>query len=126
MSKTESGCEAGASRASKLQGSSAPAVLCQGKADSTSALRRYVSLMKKSSEAGATLRDGAADLWRKGVAMSWHVPADSGGAPTGVHSTHPHAVGSFPWAGWRFLSHCGIVSVPPASHVPVDVLAGKG
>ncbi len=35
----------------------------------------YVSLMKKGSEAGASLRDGAADLWRKGVALAWRVPA---------------------------------------------------
>ena len=35
----------------------------------------YVSVMKKGSEAGATLRDGAADLWRKGVALTWRLPA---------------------------------------------------
>jgi len=38
----------------------------------------YVSLMKKGSEAGATLRNGAADLWRKGVALAWRVPAAAG------------------------------------------------
>ena len=44
---------------------------------------RYVSLMKKGSEAGATLRDGAADLWRKGVALAWRVPANSTNDPMG-------------------------------------------
>ena len=62
-------------------------MLCQGGPDRGNEPRRYVSLMKKGSEAGATLRDGAADLWRKGVAMTWRVPADSGDGPTGVHDT---------------------------------------
>ena len=46
-------------------------------------MRRYVSLMKKGSEAGATLRDSAADLWRKGVALAWRVPADGAEPPMG-------------------------------------------
>ena len=56
---------------------------------------RYVSLMKKGSEAGATLRDGAADLWRKGVALAWRVPADSAKTPMGeIRPSHPCSFGS--------------------------------
>ena len=51
-------------------------------------MRRYVSLMKKGSEAGATLRDGAADLWRKGVALAWRVPAGERATPVRA-SAHP-------------------------------------
>lgn len=49
-------------------------------------LCRYVSLMKKGLEAGATLRDGAADLWRKGVALTWHVGGDAQHAGAGERS----------------------------------------
>ncbi len=44
----------------------------------------YVSVMKKDAEAGATLRNGAADLWRKGAAMTWRVTANDEAAATGV------------------------------------------
>lgn len=40
--------------------------------------------MKKGSEAGATVRDGAADLWRKGVALTWRVPAEDDKAVPGA------------------------------------------
>ena len=52
--------------------------------------------MKKGSEAGATLRDGAADLWRKGVAMTWRVLADGADGPAGTHGARPHMLGPLP------------------------------
>ena len=38
---------------------------------------RYCHTMKKGSNAVETVRECAADLWRKGAAMQWPVPADA-------------------------------------------------
>ena len=86
-------------------------------------MRRYVSLMKKGSEAGATLRDGAADLWRKGVAMAWRVPADSGDA--GAQGAHPHMPVFQPCAWWcAVLSHrTAVYKTHSGLPVPPHVLA---
>ncbi len=60
--------------------------------------RRYVSLMKKGAEAGATLRDGAGDLWRKGAALTWRVPAGAAAAgargPARVHAACGQSAGA--------------------------------
>ena len=76
--------------------------------------------MKKGSEAGATLRDGAADLWRKGVAMTWRVLADCADGPAGAHGAHPHMLGPSLKTGVALLLlPCSYVCKShPAWHTP--------
>lgn len=46
-------------------------------------VHRCINTMKKGLEAGLTLREGVAAMWRKGVALTWRLPASAGEAQSG-------------------------------------------
>ncbi len=92
-----------------------------GRCSRSARARRYASLMKKGAEAGATLRDGAGDLWRKGAALTWRAPA--GAAAAGARSGGPARVRAASGLPAGACGSAGSTCVSAGSIPPATTLA---